>query len=53
MPQTGELDWGGFQEVRSGLMSIGTGILKVFERPKGVTDWCDGLGRASGGQIWT
>ena len=53
MSKTGELDWGGSKEVISGLMSIGTGILKVFERPKYVTDSCDGLGRAQGGHIWT
>ena len=39
MSKTGELDRGESQEVRSGIISTGTGILKVFERPEG--------------QIWT
>ena len=32
---------------------IGTAILKVCERPDGVTDRSDGLGKAPESQIWT
>ena len=53
MLQTGRLDWVGPQEVRSGLNLIGTAILEVCQRPEGVTDQSDGLGKATESQIWT
>ena len=48
--QTGVLDLGESQEVSYGLVSIGTGTLEVFERPEGVTDRCNELGRVPGDQ---
>ena len=50
---TGALDLGGSQEIETGLYSIDTEILEVFEKPKRVTDRYFVFLTVKGGQIWT